>query len=762
MSKPRILIVEDERIVAEDIKRALEGYGYTISSIVASGEETLKRARKDKPDLVLMDIVLKGEMDGIEAARRIYEHLDIPVVYLTAHADEAILKRTAITEPFGYILKPFEDRELNASIEMALSKYDMERRSKEGAKFVSSLLNNAPNPILVINPDTSVRHVNPALESLTGFSSDEIVGKKPPYPWWTEETLEKTSKDLKQIFHEEAQKLEEHFQKKNEEKFWVEITSTPVKENGKLKYRLSNWVDITERKQAEEALKKSEAKYRELVQNANSIILRRTPQGIITFFNEFAQSFFGFTEDEIVGKNIVGTIVPKTDSTGKDLTAMIREIGIHPEQYAINENQNMRHDGELVYVAWTNKALRDKDGNIVEILCVGTDITERNRLQSQLMYSQKMEAIGTMAGGIAHDFNNILSIIIGYAQLARDGTPKGSQLWVDLGEVFEAAKRARDLVKQILAFSKPSEQERKPVKLHLMVTETLKFLRSSLPATIEVREHLTTTGRVFADPVQIEQVLMNLFTNAYQSMSEHGGVLEVRLEEVVLEREAYARYLGLAPGPYLALIVRDTGSGIHSSVIDRIFEPYFTTKPAGEGTGMGLAVVHGIVKSHGAGITVDSEVGKGTTFKVLFPRYEDAEAVGKSEERGALSITEGTERILFVEDELAILNMGMRLLESIGYKVVTSINGIKALEIFRAQPADFDLIITDMTMPNMTGAELATELLSIRPGIPIILCTGFSERITGEKAERMGIRKFVMKPLLPGKLVEVVREVLHG
>jgi len=760
MAKKKILVVEDEAMVAIDIKNTLIGMKYDVPAIVFSGEEALKKVEEIQPDLILMDIVLKGEMDGIEASQKIRERFGIPVVYLTAYADSTTLKRAKITEPFGYILKPFEGRELHSTIEMALYKQQSEKALKDSKEFSSSLLNHAPNPIIVINPDTSVRYVNPALEKITGFSSEEIIGRNPPYPWWAKETRKETERYFKKAMKEGAQKLEELFKKKSGEQFWVEITSGPARSDKAFEYYLENWVDITKRKKAEEELIESETKYRELVQNANSIIIRRDPRGTITFFNEFAQDFFGYTEDEILGKNVMGTIVPDIESTGRNLALMIQDIGLHPERYLSNENENIRRNGERVWVAWTNKAIYDKDGNIVEILCIGNDITDRKNLQDQLIHTQKMEAIGTLSGGIAHDFNNILSIIIGYTKLAQDKVPEGSQLWEDLREVYQAGNRARDLVKQILTFSLQAEQKRTPVKIHRVVTETLKLLRSSFPATIEIRTRLTTTAPVLADFTHIEQVIMNLCTNAYHAMREQGGVLEVRLEELMLDDEAFAHQLDISLGPYLSLTVLDTGRGMDKAVRDRIFEPYFTTKRTGEGTGIGLTVVHGIVKSYGGAITVESEPGRGSIFQVLLPRLKGA--VVEEEHKKVVLPPRGTERILFVDDEPALVNIGRRMLEGLGYEVVTSTSGIETLSTFRRQPENFDLVITDMTMPKMTGDRLAIELLGIRPGIPIILCTGFSERITGEKAKEIGIRKFVLKPLLMNDLAEAVREVLDA
>jgi PAS domain S-box-containing protein len=760
MAKKKILVVEDEAMVAIDIKNTLIGMKYDVPAIVFSGEEALKKVEEIQPDLILMDIVLKGEMDGIEASQQIRERFGIPVVYLTAYADSATLKRAKITEPFGYILKPFEGRELHSTIEMALYKQQSEKALKDSKEFSSSLLNHAPNPIIVINPDTSVRYVNPALEKITGFSSEEIIGRKPPYTWWAKETHKETERYFKKAMKEGAQKLEELFKKKNGEQFWVEITSGPVRSNKAFEYYLENWVDITKRKKAEEELIKSEMKYRELVQNSNSIIIRRDSQGTITFFNEFAQDFFGYTEDEILGKNVIGTIVPDIESTGRNLSVMIQDIGLHPERYSNNENENMRRNGERVWVAWTNKAIYDKDGNIVEILCIGNDITDRKNLQAQLIHTQKMEAIGTLAGGIAHDFNNILSIIIGYTKLAQEEVPEGSQLWEDLREVYQAGNRARDLVKQILTFSFQAEQERTPVKIHRVVTETLKLLRSSFPATIEIRTRLTSTATVLADSTQIEQVIMNLCTNAYHAMRERGGVLEVRLEEVMIEDEAFAHQFDLSLGPYLSLTVLDTGHGMDKSVRERIFEPYFTTKRTGEGTGIGLSVVHGIVKSYGGAITAESEPGRGSIFQVLLPRFKGA--VVREEHKEVALPPKGTERILFVDDETALVNIGRRMLGRLGYKVTTRTDSLEALQLFREQPDQFDLVITDMTMPNMTGIRLARELMGICPDIPIILCTGFSELISEERAKEMGIREFVMKPLIMSEMARVVRRAVQN
>lgn len=377
--------------------------------------------------------------------------------------------------------------------------------------------------------------------------------------------------------------------------------------------------------------------------------------------------------------------------------------------------------------------------------------------QGQLVQAQKMEAIGTLAGGIAHDFNNILTAIIGYTELAREEVPEGSRVQANLQEVLKAGMRAKDLVQQILMFSRQSTQEQKPLQMDSIVEEGLKLLRASIPTTIEIRPNIQREcGTVLGDPTQIYQVLMNLCANAAHAMREKGGVLEVSLMNVDIDA-ALAQHPDLKSGPYVRLTVSDTGHGMDRAVMERIFDPYFTTKEPGEGTGMGLAVVHGAVKSHGGAIAVDSEPGKGTTFHVYFPRMERG---GAPEAEAAASIPTGSERILFVDDEKALVDMIKQMIESLGYKVAGRTSSIEALEAFRAQPDKFDLVITDQTMPNMTGEMLARKLLRIRPDIPIILCTGYSESITKEKVKAMGIRELIMKPVVRSELARIIRDVL--
>ncbi|MCF8062600.1 MAG: response regulator [Deltaproteobacteria bacterium] len=364
--------------------------------------------------------------------------------------------------------------------------------------------------------------------------------------------------------------------------------------------------------------------------------------------------------------------------------------------------------------------------NAPALLCFVMDRTQERELRSQLRQAQKMEAIGTLAGGIAHDFNNLLSAILGYTQLALRELPQGGPVASDLEEVVQAGRRAKDLTAQILTFSRQREADKEPVAIHSMVKEALKLLESSLPATIEIRQGLDTEGWVLADPTQVHQVVMNLATNAYQAMKGSGGVLEIRILDAVFEDSSEALSQGLPPGAYVEIQVRDTGPGIPPEILDRIFEPYFTTKSKGEGTGLGLSVVHGIVEDCGGKVLVETPPGGGTVFRVLFPRHAGHGLDHEQRGTGDAVPPRGTERILLVDDEQSLVEMSRKMLESLGYRVVTTTSSLEALEKLTKAPESFDLLVADVIMPGMTGDRLAREVLAVRPGLPIILWTGYS------------------------------------
>ncbi len=389
----------------------------------------------------------------------------------------------------------------------------------------------------------------------------------------------------------------------------------------------------------------------------------------------------------------------------------------------------------------------------------------RKKLEEQLRQAQKMEAIGTLAGGIAHDFNNILTSIIGYTELIKftlhtKDTFDKTIFLRDLDQILQAGIRAKELVNQILAFSRQQDHQAKPVQIHTVIHEALNLLHSSIPKSVEIRENISEHNTlVFADPTQIHQVVMNLCTNAYHAMRNTGGILAVELvhREIHPDDEKSSN-LQMTPGSYLLLKISDTGIGMERATLDRIFDPYFTTKESGEGTGLGLAVVHGIIKNHDGHITVYSEPGKGTSFHIYLPRIVSENSTAEVEV--LKSVPTGKEHILVIDDEPNITEMEKRLLEGLGYTVTSVTNPFEALNLISDDPGMCDLVLTDMTMPKMNGAELARKILKVRDDMPVILCTGFSELINEKKARAIGVREYVMKPLIRNEIAYAIRRSL--
>jgi len=559
---------------------------------------------------------------------------------------------------------------------------------------------------------------------------------------------------------EEARKEIEHYKRISEETGNLFLRETEALS------KLILW-----RKQAEEALRESEGRFKFLAEKMADIIWTVNRDFQTTYVSPSIEKILGFTPEERKRQTLKEMIT--SGSLDKVRMMFLEELrrdeaaNADPDRHVTIEVEYYRKDGSTVWMENTVKAMRDNSGAIDGLYGVSRDITERKtaeqekaRLQSQLQQVQKLESLGTLAGGIAHDFNNILGIIVGNTELAMDDVPEWHPARHNLEEIRTASIRARDVVKQILAFSRKTPQKMKPVKIIPIIKESLKFLRSSIPTTIQIHQNISSeSDTVLADPTQINQVFINLCTNAVHAMGAKGGVLEVSLEDIELDACSSMDYCDLSSGKYVRLTVSDTGHGIEPKIFKRIFDPYFTTKGVGEGSGMGLSVVHGIVKRHGGGISVSSEPGKGTIFHVLFPCIEDEP---EPEVEIAVKIPRGKERILFVDDEKAMVDAIQPMIKRLGYKVTARTSSIEALEAFRANPDRFDLVITDFTMPNMTGLELAKELLKLRSDIPIILCTGYSEHINEEKAKRSGIRAFVMKPVVLDEIANTVRKVLRA
>jgi len=461
-----------------------------------------------------------------------------------------------------------------------------------------------------------------------------------------------------------------------------------------------------------------------------------------------------------------------TGAIGRQFEDLVEKADIYSEFYSDLYKESpektvlvrLKRSANSRICEMTQTPVYNEAGDAIGTVRVLKDITSRlqaeedkKRLEAQLKQAQKMEAVGTLAGGIAHDFNNILSAVIGYAEIALEDVTEDTLLKKNLKEVLKAGERARELVNQILAFSRHSEETLQPLKVKIILKEALKLLRASLPSTIEIVQNIESDGCVLASPTQIHQILMNLCTNAGHAMQARGGRLNVSLTDVELDSRFTSQNPGASPGPYLKLTVSDTGHGIPQEVLDRIFDPFFTTKGIGEGTGMGLAVVHGIITNYGGIIQIESKADKGTTFDIFIPIIEKETDIQAAEQS---SVPHGSERILFVDDEEIMVDVGRQMLERLGYRVTVKSSSVEALSLFKARRDAFDLVITDMTMPILTGDRLAVKLMAIRPDIPVILCTGYSAQVSEEKAKSLGIKAFVMKPLVRISLAKTIRSVL--
>ncbi len=501
-------------------------------------------------------------------------------------------------------------------------------------------------------------------------------------------------------------------------------------------------------------LHESENKYKTLTNNLTIGVYRAAPaiKGKIIEANSAIVAIFGYESRKAFLEITIADLFQNPSEVETFDDKLSNEGAIHYENLRLR-----KRNGEVFVGSVSAVAVKDEKGDIKYYDGMVEDVTGRKNLEDQLRQVQKMEAMGALAGGIAHDFNNILFPIVGFVEMMLEDTPEVSPHHGPLSQVLNAANRARELVKQILSFSRQSEEELKPLKIQMIIKEVLKLIRSSLPTTIEIRRTINEAcGHVKADPSHIHQIAMNLITNAYHAMEKTGGVLTIGLSEVHLDTEVLDDP-DLTPGAFIRLEVADTGVGMPEHVIHRIFEPYFTTKEKGKGTGLGLSVVNGIVKNYGGFIQVESEPEKGTAFRVYLP-VVDFEVETRKQTAGP--IPRGSERVMLVDDEEPIIRMERRLLSRLGYKVTTFTSSPDAMEAFKAKPDAFDLIITDMTMPTITGDRLSLEMIKIRPDIPIIMCTGFSEQITEKSAKALGIREFVLKPIVIREIAESIRRAL--
>ena len=637
---------------------------------------------------------------------------------------------------------------------------DALRQSEEHLRLITD---NMVDLVMMMDTNAIFQYFTPSVTRLLGYKIEEVLGKKAfdfVHPDDCNNAINK--------FHEALKSgrgmSEIRIRHRNGHYVWMELVSKVfytdnTDENG----LIIGARDISERKLAESCLMENEGRLRTLVQAIPDLVWLKDVDGVYLACNKRFEDFFGAKEADILGKT-------DYDFLDKEIADFFRErdrmVMAANKPIANEEWVTFANDGYRGLFETIKTPMYDASGKLIGVLGIARDITARKqaeegrrKLENQLIQAQKLEAIGTLAGGIAHDFNNILSGIIGYTELSMTMEQDCPKVYSNMEMVLTAAERAKDLVRQILTFSRKTEPEKKPTDLSALLNEVVKFMRASLPKTIDMQQNIDVGSHfVMADPTQLHQVFVNLCTNAGYAMKEKGGLLEIGMQETLINAEGLLPGQTLPTGHYAMLTVRDTGAGIPAENLGRIFEPYFTTKEKGEGTGLGLAVAHGIVKDLGGEIRVYSEVGTGTIFRIYLPLMRPVTEEAKIVDE--VTLPGKGEKVLVIDDEKMVANLNKALLERLGYRVVAETDPVKAVERFRNEGESFDLVITDKTMPHMTGFDVAREISQINPHISIILSSGFQEKGDTEKFTALGIKKMISKPIRISTLSQIIREIL--
>jgi PAS domain S-box-containing protein len=638
----------------------------------------------------------------------------------------------------------------------------MERTAAEAEAKYRDIFENSVSGIYQVDLDGRVLTVNRTIADILGYDSPEEMSENINHDARQLYVRPERRNDLIRLIGERgvAREFVVEFYRKDKSAVWVCLDVRAVRgADGEIKYTEGTCRDVTAQKLMEQAVVRAEEKYRHIFENSIIGIFQVSREGHFLNMNQALAGSLGYESPEIASQEVgyVKNLFVHPERH-EELLWLIKSKGL-VEQFEI---EFFRKDKSVIWGSLNVNTIRGPDGRVVYLDGAMQDITDRKLLRARLDQAQRMEAIGTLAGGIAHDFNNILTPIIGYAELSLISLPEESRLARNMRQVLLSANRAKDLIKRILTISRETGNEPKPVQVSLIIEEVLKLLRSSLPSTIEIRQAIEEEASdctTMAEPTQIHQVLMNLCTNGAHAMRAKGGTLTVGLSGTEVVQLSGIDAVDIEPGFYLRLTVADTGQGMDETVQERIFDPYFTTKGPEEGTGLGLAIVYGIVKNLRGAITVSSKPGQGAAFEVYLPGNKTPEV---SAALLAEPLPSGSGRVLLVDDEVPIVDMTREMLESLGYEVVARHNGADALEVFLSDPQGFDAVITDMTMPKMTGADLAGEILAIRADMPIILCTGFSDGFDEDKAKASGIGGFLMKPVAMRDLALALGDMVAG
>jgi two-component system cell cycle sensor histidine kinase/response regulator CckA len=748
MAKARILIVEDEAIIASVIAGALNKFEYEVIDILSTGEAAVAAALQKQPDLILMDIRLHGEMDGISAVERIQEHLDMPVIYLTAYADEPTLERAKKTKPYGYIPKPFQEIELKTTIEMALYKHEFEVRLKVSEARFRSLFENSQDVIYISDKTGNLVEINPAGTQLFGYTYDEMVGGPP------DRTYADRSERKHFLAHIQKEKSVRDFEIKLKNKngsliFGLETANATLDKDGRINGYQGIIRDVTEKKKRDETL----VLLQTAIDSSSEAVVITDREGHIVYTNPAFEFITGYDALEALGKNI--NFLKSTQSSQAEEVNRQMWNTISSGNSWAGEFINQRKDGTVFYQRSIISPVFDSQGKISHYVNIASDVTNQKKLEEQMIQTAKMDSLGRLASGIAHDFNNYLTIINGYSEVLLGENMQGEN-GERLRIILQAGQNASKLVSKILGFSRHQKAMPTVLDINSVLKDLEKMVRRLLGEAIELELDLhADVGRIFIDAGQIEQVLINLVINARDAMPR-GGRLTLTSLPVQVDEAMAADHPALHPGEYVAIRVHDSGLGMDAALLARIFEPFFTTKPKGEGTGLGLALVFGIVGQNGGTVWAESEPGKGSTFHLLLPRSDAVPTQCK--EVAAVERFDGRS-VLLVEDESDIRELMHEILESLGMKVHEAENGEKALAAAE-KVKHLDLLFCDIGLPGLSGVEVADRVRKLHPETAVIFSSGHSEDYLKRAGLEQSDMNFIEKPSSRATIVKKIREVL--
>ena len=774
MEKGRILAVGDESLLGSRLFGALENAGYQIAGVAPSSHEGVLRASDLHPELVLMDAGVGGKMTAVEAAGQIRACFDIPVLYLASPADRQSLEDAGVPSPFGYVTKPFTERDLNTAIDVALYNFEMEKKIKEREQWLETTLNSIDDAVIATDVKGRITFMNPVAGGLTGWTEHDSLGRE--------------VSDVFHVIDEHSRRPAENLVAKvlmegrpigagksallvarGSAEVPIENSAAPMKdEQENLTGVVLVFRDITARKLAEEALKKERDRAQKYLDIAGVMMVALNQKGEITLVNRRGLDILGYSEEELLARNWFETCVPEPvkEERSSYFERLMRGRG-EPAEH--DESPIVTKSGELRTISWHDTVIRNREGKVVGTLSSGEDITQRKHaekekegLHTQLVQSQKMEAIGVLAGGVAHDFNNLLTVIQGNSELALMKAGGEESLVKNIEQIRQAAERAVNLTGQLLLMSRRQPMEFADINVNEAVRNLLRMLERLIGEDVCVETELASDlWRVKGDSGNVEQVILNLAVNARDAMPQ-GGTLTVRTSNITLAEAEAKTSPEARPGQFVCLSVEDTGTGIEKSTADRIFEPFFSTKEAGRGTGLGLSVVYGIVKQHEGWITVHSVPGEGTRFDVFFPAVFKTAAADAREKTHAPGVRGRGERILLVEDEVGVRDFAGLALRSSGYHVSEVATAEEAIDVFTKKQGKFDLVFSDVVLSGKSGVQLAEEISALSPSTPVLLTSGY----TDDKSQIAEIRKrrlpFLQKPYALGDLLVAIGNSIRG